>query len=167
MASSEVLGIYLEDHHGGSSAGVELAERLRREHEGTPFGTVMLGLVADIKQDRKVLEELIERVEADKSAVKQAAGWVAEKAARLRLNPAMTGSSELTTLMQIETLSLGIEGKRLLWLVLARVAERDERLAGIDFDRLIGRAESQRETLESYRLDAGSEAFARAPSSHP
>jgi hypothetical protein len=167
MSSSELLGVYLEDHHGGSTAGLELAERLRDEHDGTPLGTVMAGLAADIKEDRAVLEELIERVEASQSTVKQAAGWLAEKLSRLRSTPQLTGSAELSTLLQTETLSLGIEGKRCMWLALKHLAEVDRRLAGTDFDLLVRRAEIQRDTLEPYRVEAAVQAFAQPRPSRP
>ena len=83
-----------------------------------------------------------------------------EKASRLRVNTPLTGSRELTRLMEAEALSLGIEGKRLLWHSLRQAAGADPRLAAIDFDELIERARRQRELLEPFRLDAATKAFA-------
>ena len=38
---NELLGVYLNDHLAGSSAGLELAEKLRDNNQGTALGDVM------------------------------------------------------------------------------------------------------------------------------
>ena len=159
MASNEQLGIYLNDHLAGATAGTELAEKLRDNNQGTELGKTMAALLHDIEQDKATLEELMRHLELERHPVKQAAGWVAEKLSRVRLSPALTGGAELTRLLETEALSLGIEGKLGLWLVLKEAAATDQRLAGTDFDRLIERARSQRRTLEPHRVAAALEAF--------
>jgi hypothetical protein len=159
MPSNELLGIYLNDHLAGSSAGLELAEKLRDNNQGTELGDAMAGLHRDIEQDRVSLEELMERLEVARHPVKDAAGWVLERLSRLRLNPVLTGSAELTRLLETEALSLGIEGKLAMWLALKEAATADRRLAGADFDRLIERARGQRRALEPYRVAAAVRAF--------
>src|SRR6266545_4531700 len=62
MVSIDLLGIYLNDHLGGSIAGVEVAEKLRSKNEGTPFGTTLSGLVLEVKEDRATLENLMDRL---------------------------------------------------------------------------------------------------------
>jgi hypothetical protein len=159
MASNELLGVYLNEHLAGSAAGTELAEKLRDNNQGTELGTTMAALHRDIEQDRAALEELMARLEVEQHPVKEAAGWLLERLSRLRLNPALTGSAELTRLLETEALSLGIEGKLLIWLALKEAAAGDRRLAGTDFDRLIERARGQRRTLEPHRLAAAVESF--------
>ena len=159
MTSTKPQGIYLDDHLAGATAGVELAEKLRSSNQGTALGTALAGLVQDIRQDRATLEELMERLDVHKNPVKQVVGWVSEKLTRLRLNERLTGDADLTRLLEIEALSLGIEGKLALWRALKAVAELDARLAGTDLDGLIDRARRQRETLEPYRLEAAAKAF--------
>jgi hypothetical protein len=159
MASNELLGVYLNDHLAGSAAGIELATKLRDNHQGTELGEVMAALHRDISQDRDALEELMRHLEVERHPVKEAAGWALEKLSRLRLNPALTGSGDLTRLLETEALSLGIEGKLLMWLALKEAAASDRRLAGTDFDRLIERARGQRRTLEPHRLAAAVESF--------
>ena len=159
--ADDLLGIYLNDHLGGSAAGTELAEKLRDNNQGTELGNLMAALHNDIEQDRASLEELMERLGIERQRVKQAAGWVLEKLTRLRLNPALTGGADLTTLLETEALSLGIEGKLAMWLALKEAAAAgDRRLAGTDFDRLIERARGQRRALEPHRLAAAVESFA-------
>jgi hypothetical protein len=163
MADAQ-LGVYLNDHLAGSAAGIELAEKLRDNNQGTELGTLMANLRRDIDQDRAALEELMDRLEVERHPVKEAAGWVLEKLSRLRLNPALTGGPELTRLLETEALSLGIEGKLAMWLVLKEAAAVEPRLAGTDFDRLIERARGQRRSLEPHRLAAGRASFS-APAS--
>jgi hypothetical protein len=160
MSGIERLGVYLTDHLAGAAAGVELAERLHGENEGTPFGKVLAELAEEIKRDRATLETLIGKLGIERNPVKQAVGWSLEKLSRLRLNERLTGSEDLTRLLETETLSLGIEGKLLMWRALKEVAEADERLGETDYDQLIVRAREQRETLEPYRTEAAAKAFA-------
>ena len=159
MASDEALVVYLNDHLAGSAAGVELAEKLRDNNQGTELGKAMVALHHDITEDRETLEELMRHLDVERHPVKEAAGWMLEKVSRLRLNPALTGSAELTRLMETEALSLGIEGKLAMWLALKEAAAADPRLAATDYDRLIERARGQRRALEPHRLAAAVESF--------
>ncbi|HYJ71971.1 MAG TPA: hypothetical protein VE265_05780, partial [Actinomycetota bacterium] len=74
MASNELLGVYLNDHLAGSAAGIELAEKLRDNNQGTELGNTMAALHRDIEQDRATLEELMARLEVERHPVKEAAG---------------------------------------------------------------------------------------------
>jgi hypothetical protein len=159
MAWSELLGVYLNEHLAGSAAGIELAEKLRDNNQGTDLGEVMTALHRDIAQDRDALEELMARLEVDRHPVKEAAGWALEKLSRLRLNPALTGAAELTRLLETEALSLGIEGKLAMWLALKEAAAVNPRLAGADYDRLIERARGQHRALEPHRIAAALQSF--------
>jgi hypothetical protein len=157
MASDEQLGVYLNDHLAGSAAGLELAEKLRDNNQGTELGKVMVALHTDLEHDRAALEELMGQLEVPRHPVKDAAGRVLERVSRLRLN--LTGDAELTRLLETEALSLGIEGKLSLWAALKEATAGDPRLAGTDLDRLIERARTQRAALEPHRLEAARRAF--------
>ena len=159
MATDEALAAYLNDHLAGAAAGIELAEKLRDNNQGTELGKDMVALHHDITQDRDALEELMRQLEVERHPVKEAAGRLLERLSRLRLNPALTGSTELTRLMETEALSLGIEGKLSMWMALKEAAASDPRLAAADYDRLIERARGQRRTLEPHRLAAAVASF--------
>jgi hypothetical protein len=159
MPSNELLGAYLNDHLAGAAAGVALAEKLGGAHQGTPFGTAVAALAGEIKADRETLERLMERLGIGRSPTKRAAGWAFEKATRLRFNRRLTGSEDLTRLLETETLSLGIEGKAAMWQALKDMDGLDAELGRADFDRLIFRARQQREALEPHRLEAATGAF--------
>src|SRR5919109_1589586 len=106
--------------------------------------------------------DLNERLGFIRNPVKRAAGWVTGKVTNIKTNERITGSADLSVLLESEALSLGIEGKRVMWLVLREAAAVEPALAGTDFDKLIARAEQQRATLEPYRVEAGRTAFTSA-----
>jgi hypothetical protein len=159
MPSGEQLEVYLNDHLAGSAAGIELARKLADNNQGTPLGDDLANVLRDIGQDREALKQLMARLEIKQHPVKDAAGRVLERLSRLRLSPALTGSDELTRLLECEALSLGIEGKLCMWLALKEAAAANPRLAGTDFDRLIERARGQRRAVEGHRLAAARAAF--------
>lgn len=65
-----------------------------------------------------------------------------------RLKLKQSSPESLGTFEALEFLVLGIHGKWVLWRALNAVAASDSRLAGVDFDRLATRAESQRESVD-------------------
>lgn len=151
MSTNELLKTYLNDHLAGATAGVDLAREIAEDTKDTPTGRVMEELAEDIEADRATLERLIDTLGFGQHAVKQAAAWMAEKASRLRLNRVSAGSDDLALLMSMETLSIGIDGKRNLWQALKEVAANEPAVAELDLETLVGRAAAQHELLESYR----------------
>lgn len=159
MASWELLGIYLNDHLAGASTGTELAKKLSQENAGTRYGDVLAELATEIGQDRATLAELMQRLNIERSTIKQAAGWITEKLTRVQFSDTLTGSADLKRLLEFETLSLGVAGKQAMWRVLGQVSDRYPELASTDFDALAKRAEHQRTRIEELRLDAASSAL--------
>jgi hypothetical protein len=151
---SRYLPIYLNDHLAGATVGLELVRRVERENTGTELGEFLRGLLSEIEEDRKTLAQLMQRLGVAPSRVKIAAGWMAEKVGRLKLNGQLRGYSPLSRLVELDGLATGIEGKRALWLALGEIRDRDTRLRDTDFDALAERARSQRERLEPHRLAA-------------
>ena len=154
MATNELLETYLNDHLAGATSGLDLARRLAEETEGTPAGAAMRQLADDIEADRTVLEDLVGRLGFEQHTVKQAAAWMAEKASRLRLDRVSAGSDALALLLSMETLSMGVDGKRNLWHSLQEIAVDVPLLAGLDLAALVERADSQHAVLENCRRDA-------------
>jgi hypothetical protein len=155
----EQLGAYLNDHLLGAAAGGELAERLRSEAAGTPLGSFMEEAAREIKADRATLEDLMDRLGISRNPVRVAAGWTAEKLTRLRLAEKVTGSPDLSRLLELETLSLGVEGKKAMWQALYQIRDRDPVLAQFDLERMIDRATRQVQGLERHRQDAAKRAL--------
>ncbi len=114
----------------------------------------MQQLATDVEADRTVLEDLVGRLGFEQQTVKQAAAWTAEKASRLRLARVSAGSDALSLLLSMETLSMGVDGKRNLWQSLQEIAVDVPVLAGLDLATLVERADSQHAVLEDCRRTA-------------
>jgi hypothetical protein len=160
MLDTDMLATYLNDHLGGATAGLELARRACRQNEGTPLGRFLEELSHEIEEDRESLKGVMDSLDVGKDRLKVTAGWVGEKAGRLKPNNRLFGYSPLSRLIELEGLALGVEGKRGLWQVLHEL--RDPRLAQFDFDALLERARRQRDQLQERRVAAGLDAFTRA-----
>ena len=70
----------------------------------------------------------------------------------------MTGSRELSLLLELELLYLGIEGKHTLWRTFGALC--DPRLAEFDFGKLANRASEQLAAVEEQRVNAALGALA-------
>jgi hypothetical protein len=151
------LSTYLNDHLGGSTAGLELAKRAAASNEGTELGVLLSRFAGEFEEERSSLKSAIEAIGSHPNPAKVAAAWVGEKAGRLKPNDQLIGYSALSRMIELEGLSIGIEGKRLLWRALAE--RNDPRLAGFDFTALAEQAARQREELEPFRLAAAASAF--------
>ena len=159
MPSKELLGTYLNDHFAGASAGSELAQKISDENSGTEYGSFLSDLAREIEQDRSTLEDVLNRLGVEKNPIKEAAGWVMEKFSRIKLSDAMTGNEDLKRLLEFEALSLGIEGKLVMWGALGEVSSSYPELADMDFAGLAKRADNQRASLEERRMQAAKGAF--------
>lgn len=158
MAGSDALKDYLRDHHAGARVAVDLLESMGSEHAGEPLGRFAIELMAEIEADRKVLENLLERAGGERLAgLKEGAAWVGQKMSLLKLR--RHANDDLGTLESLETLALGIQGKRALWRALAEIAPGSDALVGTDFEALSARAEDQHARVEERRLDAVREVF--------
>jgi len=154
----KLLGIYLNDHLGGSATGLALARRSLRANRGTELGEFLERLVREIEEDKHSLVRLMVRLDLKRSAAKQVAGLVVERIGRLKLNGQLTGYSDLSRLLELEGLTIGVRGKHALWENL-RAAGIQEHIPEIELGRLVERAESQLSGLERHRLAAAALAF--------
>ena len=159
MPDGRLLGIYLNDHLAGATVGVELVRRARRNNSGTEFGRFLEGLERELEEDRRALEQVIERLGFRPSSAKRAAAVVAERAGRLKLNGRIVKRSPLSQFQELDVLVMGIEGKVLLWQNLRDGAGLGARLPDVDFERLVERAREQRALLEPLHARAAREAL--------
>ena len=159
MANSH-LSTYLNDHLAGAEAAVEPLDHLEAEHPGTPIAMLAAGLRADVVADRRELETLMVRLDVARSGPRQAGAWLAEKATQLKLRLDDPQGGGLRLLEIFEALSLGIEGKRLLWRSLKTAAVYNPELQGTDYASLERRADEQRLGVEPFRMGAAKGTFA-------
>jgi hypothetical protein len=157
--SRDLLAIYLQDHLGGSTLGVELARRAAAENADKPLGPVLERLAREIASDREALLSIMSVLEVTPDRFKVALGWAGEKAGRLKLNGRLTSYSPLSPVVELEGLISGVNGKRALWRALRRLADDDTRLDPVQLDELIARADRQLEALWSAHADAASAAL--------
>jgi hypothetical protein len=152
---------YLNDHLAGAAAGIQLAERCRDRDPESELGHVLQTLLIEIRHDREVLERVIRVLGGSPNTIKRATALGAERMSSLRMSLPVIGpgSRESARLEEIEVLSLGIEGKRLMWAALAQLSSTDERLSEFPFPDLKRQARSQRDRLERFRLRLAAEAL--------
>ncbi len=159
----KAMGVYLNDHLGGATLGCELAIQIGDHAEGTPLADIMATLRAEIEEDRETLVDLMQRMGVTRNPVKQATGWLAEKASRVKFSGLSSGESDHGLFMALESMALGVQGKASLWRALREVRADHPPLASVDLDALVARADAQYATLERERLVAGARALSAEP----
>jgi hypothetical protein len=159
-AGPELLGIYLNDHLAGATAGVELAHRMARSHTGPGAGSTLQRLAAEIAQDRSELRDMMAGLGVPARRYKVCAAWIGEKAGRLKFNGRLRTRSPLSNLEELEMLRLGVEGKAAGWRTLRVLADSEDRLDGARLDGLMSRARRQADLLEELRVQAADELIA-------
>lgn len=153
--NKKLLGIYLNDHLAGATAGHELAKRTAKSNDGTGFGAPLQEICEEIASDRQALAKIMGDLGISEDVLKQKAAFVGEKLGRLKLNGQLTGYSPLSRVVEIEALALGTSGKLALWRSLQHVDGVTS-----DVEGLIRRAEDQIDRLEKLRLEAVTKAWA-------
>lgn len=161
----DALSTYLNDHLAGATLGCDHARQLEKMSAETPFGPAMTRIASEIEQDRDALVDLMDRLGVSRNPVKQAGAWVAEKAGRFKLSGVTSGDADLGRYLMLESMSLGVEGKRSLWTALLALSSQHSDLQATDLVSLIARAEAQRDALETERLQTVGPALAAAGAS--
>ena len=156
---TEQITTYLNDHLAGSVVAIELLEHLESAHAGSPLETFFAELRTDIIADRQELEALMGGLHIKQSSARRASAWLTEKFTELKLRLDDPSKGPLLLLESLDVLSLGIEGKRLLWRALAAASEQSDWLRVLNYERLINRAEGQRRNVEAVRLEAAKKAL--------
>ena len=166
IGQSEIsmLGIYLNDHLAGATAGTELAHRTARSRGDGQNGGTLRRLAAEIAQDRAALLDIMAALGMKVRRYKAGAAWVGEKAGRLKFNGRLFARSPLSNLEELEMLRLGVEGKAAGWRTLRTLADTDTRLDPGRLDELISRARRQADLLEDLRVGAASQVVRAYPS---
>jgi len=151
-AANTTLHTYLNDHLSGAYGALQLLDHLIAASADGDERAFYTTLHAEISADKTTLERVLEQSGGEPSSVRQAGGWLIERASRLKLSFDDVSHKALARLEGIEMLSLGVYGKRSLWRALAVAAHPD--LRGFDFSALEQRADRQHQQLEARRLQA-------------
>ena len=160
---NEQIATYLNDHLSGSVVALELLEHLETVHADTSLARLLVALRKEITADRQELELLMSRLKITQSLTRKATAWLAEKTTEIKLQLDDPGNGALRLLETFEILSLGIEGKRGMWLALAAASENAVILRSVDYRRFVKRAEEQRQRVEVMRLEVAKKALSVSP----
>jgi hypothetical protein len=156
-ARRDLLGIYLNDHLAGATAGVELARRAAGSAAGTDAASALQRFATEVTQDRDALLDMMTALGISVRPYKMYFAWIGEKAGRLKLNGHLVSRSPLSMLEELEMLRVGVEGKAAGWRTLRALADQDGRLDASQLDELMSRAWSQGGLLEELRIRAASQ----------
>jgi hypothetical protein len=161
QSGNHLLGIYLNDHLAGATAGVGLARRMAASRQGPSPGGDVRHLAAEIAADRAALIAMMTALGVPVRSYKVCAAWIGERAGRLKFNGHLLTRSPLSSLEELELLRLGVEGKAAGWRTLRVLADREEHLDSAQLDELISGARRQADLLEELRVRAAAQITAR------
>ncbi len=151
------LDSYLNDHLAGSVGALELLDHWIKLCDGKPLAPFLADLKKDIEADQKTLQKLMRAVGTKESSIRLAGAWIAEKFSRAPFTAAGDEMGGIGLVLALETMVMGITGKKLLWHALA--AADLPTTGNIDFVELERRAEEQIARVEVERMRAAREAL--------
>ncbi|MEP6648731.1 MAG: hypothetical protein ABJA74_02305 [Lapillicoccus sp.] len=164
LSSARLLAIYLRHHAAASRGGLNLVERSAGRQLSPQARRELGDLANDVAQDREHLLDILRRLGVQRPRVAEVLVALAETVARLKPNGTLVRRSPLSDVIELEALSTAVEAKRLGWVTLRVVGERDDRFDTAELDALIRRAADQRDRLEELRRQAVVGALAGAGS---
>ena len=153
------LATYLNDHLAGSIGALEMLDNLIETHEGTALNSFLVSTRDEIREDQGDLKRLMRDLGIEESTVRQAGAWLAEKFSRPKLQLGDKAAPNLALLQSLESLCLGIAGKRSLWRSLTVASADSTRIRNVDLARLEQRATDQFERVEKEKLRIAGEIF--------
>jgi len=149
-----LLGIYLDDHLAGATAGLARFRATAAAQRGTPAGAVLARLRDEVAEDLRDLQVLVDRCGLPRRSGLRVLAAVAERAGRLKPNGRLVRRSPLAPVIDLEGLLLGVLGKGALWRALRTLAEHDDRFDAAHLTALAERADRQAAELDDLRRDA-------------
>jgi hypothetical protein len=161
-SAQDPLGIYLNDHLAGATAGAALARRAARARQVPAAQPELRRFADEVAADRAALLDIMGTLDVPVRSYKVWAAWAGEKAGRLKPNGRLTTRSPLSNLEELEIMRLGVEGKAAGWRTLRALADQDERLDAARLEELISRARRQSDFLEESRVRAALQVIAAA-----
>lgn len=111
------------------------------------------------------MKDVVERIGGKGSitgTLKQGAVWFAEKLGRFKLNDSILSYSELSRLIELETLAAAAQERISLWDSLDAVGGSEPRLDGISFAYFREQSQQHVDELNKVRRFAAGEAFCAA-----
>lgn len=150
---------YLNDHLAGSAGAIGVIKKLADTADDPEESEFFRDLGQKVDADRDLLKRLIAQLGESSSFLLEAAGGITGAASRLKLAWEGIQPGQLGRFEALELLALGIQGKRLLWSVLAEIGPRIPEWNAVKFADLELDAIEQRDSVEERRIAAGREAL--------
>ena len=156
--ADEPLHVYLNDHLAGATAGVDLVKTATENHDGE-LGEFFAQVADEITADYNTLTSLMDQMDAHASGAKEVLAKAGSVVSEAKFSGESVDDPTFGTFLTLETLSIGVEGKLCMWKALKVVEDSAPELAAANIDTLIERAQSQRDRLESKRLEVAGAAL--------
>ncbi|MBE1877700.1 NAD-dependent epimerase/dehydratase family protein [Myceligenerans pegani] len=153
-----LLGLYLSDHFTGATAGLERMEFMAGTYRDTPFHAELAEATEQLRAERELYRDLLDRLHVPRRPHRQAAAWIGERAGRLKFNGRITRRSPMSAAFDTEFMRAAVVAKVGGWRTLRRHADE----MGLDprqLDELIDRAHGQLDMLERFHGYARERAF--------
>jgi hypothetical protein len=150
---------YLNDHLAGSAGALLMIDHLIQTTEVEESRQFFKDLHHHVEEDQKLLELLIELAAMHVSGTLKATGHVAARVGMLKLKWEGFEPGELGLFEALEMLSIGIHGKRQLWVMIQQISPWFPEWHHIDFIRLEWEASMQHDAVEEWRIKAGIDAL--------
>jgi hypothetical protein len=158
--AARLLTLYLRDHRAAAVGGAALARRTAAAVSGTPSGDALGEIASEVEEDERALDAWMRALGVRRSPAKEAAARVGELVGRLSANGRIVRRSPLSSVLELEALAAGIDGKARLWRALTIVlGERAEVAGPPSAERLAERAASQHERVTAEHALAVGRAF--------
>ncbi|WP_432510939.1 hypothetical protein [Kineococcus sp. SYSU DK001] len=151
---SRYLSVYLNDHLAGATAGRARFARSARAHRGSVVGEALGRIAGEVAQDRRVLLRWMRVLGVRPRWTLVALARAGEAVGALKPNGRLVRSSPLRTVVELEALVLGVQGKAALWGALLELGERGAPLPLEEVEALLARARRQAVELEELRRAA-------------
>src|SRR6476646_9661868 len=108
LSPDVVLDVYLNDHLAGASGGADLFRRVARTHADPDVRAAVGRRAEEVAEDRLALLDIMRRLGVEPSRSKVLMGRTAERLGRLKPNGSLVRRSNLTDLIELEALMLGV-----------------------------------------------------------
>jgi len=146
---------YVNDHLAGSSGALLLVDEIASHHDDPEARQFFDSLKGKIEEDRATLDGLLKRIAEEPSALMKAAGGIAARVGGLKLMWEKVEPGKLGMFEALEMLTLGIQGKRLLWIIMREIQPWFPEWKSLNFQELELEAIRQRDEVEEWRIRAG------------
>lgn len=153
--------IYLNDHLATATGAVELAGRAHGAMSDGPAAPWLAAAQRELTAERDLLVEAMVRLQVRRDRVKQAAGWLGEKAGRLKFNGSLLRRSPVSDVVELEGLLILGEHNLAALRTLRDLAAHEPILQGLapDLQTAIEWAVARRDSLEEQRAGAAARAL--------